>query len=43
MELCIHNRNLFKHPLLNDDLMKNQNLDKLFDFKKVAFNDQDNL
>ena len=43
MKLCIHNKNLFRVSISNDELMKNGNLNKLFDFKDVVFNNKDNL
>ena len=43
MELCIHNKNLFRISLSNDDLMKNENLNNMFDVSEVAFNNHDNL
>ena len=43
MELCIHNKNLFRISTPNDELIKNDKLNELFDFKNIAFNNEDNL
>ena len=43
MELCIQNKNLFRVNTPNLELMKNENLNELFNFEQIAFSNGDNL